>query len=262
MNIRKVLLKISILNYLHIFLSFLLIICSIFLVKINLYFEKKLSSLYLLIFEQLINFAFFLLYQIMIIIFLRIDFGKLESQRIESLINLNRTREKNKYIGESNFPTPLEKSKKIDDSLKIRYSNLAKLRTFCFYSPTYFTFVYFPLILSLIYPLYKIIYSVYEILKVGSVLMVRPNLLILIGINFLTNINSTLIYLYFGSKRSFIFLISLIINILYGFIIIYFSSIPSFNAIYTFVFAFNLMFTVILFFISINQNIRSNIYVE
>jgi len=239
MILKKILFKYSVMNYLHFFFSILLIILSIFIVKGTIYFEKKLSSSYFLIFRQLSNFSFFLFYQVLIILFLRIDFGEIEIKRIENSINL-----------------------RSQDSKEINYSNLAKLRTFCFYAPAFFNFIYFPIILSISFPLYKNIFDIYEILKYGTVAMIRTNLLVLIGINFLTEINSILIYLYFGSKKSFIYLISFILSLFYRFIILYFTSMPSFDAIYSIIFVFNLIFNIILLFLTINQNIRSNIYVN
>ncbi len=239
MKLKKYLLRYSVMDYLHFILTIFLLVLSFFVITGTIYLEKKLSSAYFLIFQQLCNFSFFLFYQILIILFMRIDFGKIEINRIKNLINLSSKNAK-----------------------KINYANLAKLRTFCFYSPAYFNFIYIPIILSLSFPLYKNIFNIYEILKYGSVAVIRTNLLILIGINFLAEINSILIYLYFGLKKSFIYIISLLLSLFYRFLILYFSSLPSFNAIYTIIFIFNLLFNIILLFLTINQNIRSNVYAD
>lgn len=243
MKIQKYLYKFSLLDFLHLFFIILLIICSFIFILIFNYFESKLSSFYFIIFEELTKFAFFLFYQIIVIIISKIDFGELEIKRIESLIDMD-----NKY--------------QINEKLNINYSNLSKLRTFKFYSPFYFSFIYFPLSLSLFFPVYKILYFFIQSLRQSNIFILKENLFILICLNFITSINSTLIYQFLGSKKSLLYVFSFIISFLYRLLLFYFFSVPSFNAIYPILSILNILISIILLFLTIDQNIRSNVYVE
>lgn len=243
MKIKKYLYKFSFLYYLHIIFFVLLIISCFIIILIFNYFETKLSSFYFIILEELAKFSFFLFYQIIVILISKIDFGKLEIKRIESFIEMGYKYHK-------------------DEKLKISYSNLSKLRTFIFYSPLYFNFIYFPFLLSLSFPVFKILYFFIQSIRQANIIILKENLLILICLNFITSINSALIYLFFGSKKSLLYIFSFIISFLYRSILFYFFSIHSFNAIYQILSFLNILITIILLLITIDQNIRSNVYVE
>ncbi|MFN3411463.1 MAG: hypothetical protein ACK4YF_04825 [Exilispira sp.] len=189
------------------------------------------------------KFIIFLFYQIIVILISKIDFGKLEIKRIESFIEMD-----------YKFPN--------NEKLNISYSNLAKLRTFIFYSPLYFTFIYFPFFLSLSFPVFKILNFFIQSIRLENIIILKENLLILICLNFITSINSALIYLFFGSKKSLLYIFSFIISFLYRLILFYFFSIPSFNAIYPILSFLNILINIILLLLTIDQNIRSNVYVD
>lgn len=248
MNYKKIFLRYSILNYLHLCFLIFTFIISFLILSFILYIEKKLSHTYFVISEEAIKFVLFLIYIFICLLLNRIDLNSLELKRIDNWISFsNRNSEKKSDII------------KIAD---IKYSKIAKIRTFVFYSPIYFAFLYFPFIVSLIYPFYNIYKEVFDLLRYSTTFVIKANLMILVGIKFITYINTILIYIFFGSKKSIIFIISFFISCLYRLFILYISNIPEFSAIYTIIFVCNILFTVLLFFISIQENIRSNIYVE
>lgn len=248
MNYKKILLRYSILNYLHICFLIFTFVISFLILSFVLYLEKKLSHTYFVISEEVIKFMLFLIYIFTCILLSKIDLNSLELARIDNWFNAC-----NKKSGKK------EEAVKIRD---INYSKIAKIRTFVFYSPIYFAFLYFPFTVSLIYPFYNIYKEVSDLLRYSTTFVIKANLLILVGIKFITYINTILIYVFFGSKKSIIFIISFFISCLYRLFILYISNIPEFSAIYTIIFVCNILFTVLLFFISIQENIRSNIYVE
>ena len=236
--------NLSIFKVMHLMVSLTLFIFCIIFTNIINFLYSKLSSSYFIIFEESSKFLIFLIYQVLIIIISKVDFIKLEISRIEKYIDYYQ--EKKRFLGIK----------------RINYSDLAILRTFIFYSPLFFAFLYFPFILSLTPSLIKVFINLYELLKFGTVYIIKANLIILIGILFLTDLNSTLIYLIFAAKKSIIYIFSFLIATLYRFFQLYLSNSSSFDALHKPIFIFNLLFTFLLIFISIQQNIRGNVYVE
>jgi len=244
MKIKQEFYNLSILLRINFILILLLMILIPLILNSIKNLQTKLSSSYFILFEEFCKLIIFLLYKIFVIMGTKINFNKLELRRIETLINIH-----DKY----NRKFKLR---------ELNYRSLAILRTFVFYSPLYYSFVWFPFILSLLFPLFNSSIHIYEILKFSTINVIKANLIVLIGIKFLTNFNTILIYLYIGSSRSFLYILSYLICCLYRFFMLYLTGIPEFDALYMTIFIFNLLFSLILFYISIQKNIRSNVYVE
>ncbi len=243
-RIKKILYNFSIYFRIKTLLFLISVLMIYFLIRLSFIYQVRLSSIYYIIFEEFTKYLIFFIYQILVIFGTKIDFNSLELNRIERLIYLSS-----------------DKNKKLKFKY-INYNNLPAIRTFIFYSPLYFSFVFFPIIISSTFPFFDVLHQIYEVLKFKSINVIRANLIILIGINFLSSFNTIIINLNSNSRKNYFSFFSFIIASIYRLFVLYLTGISMFSAIYNLIFIGNLLLFLILFYLSFQKNIWSNIYVE